>query len=217
MVELQELNGPHGRPDPMDASDLMGADAIEAARLEVASIVRSAGLRRHELLAAIAVRLAPLGHVLEVRASFAQTADAAEALKACALKLEAEFAQTAIAPPAEAEPAQAAQEAAGAEQDADEAGTEKGASVICRAPSVIPLGIVAEIRDALAPEPLSFRALRTRIGRGWSPTRLALQSLIDAGEVAREGDRGRGVRFALLSTPGPASAAASFKLQGVHV
>ncbi len=93
-----------------------------------------------------------------------------------------------------------AQEAAGAEQGVvGRPDTPDGGGVIYNPPGVISFAIVAEVREALRPGPLSFRGLREKVGRGWQPARAALQALVDSGEVSREGERGRLVCFRLVA------------------
>ena len=85
----------------------------------------------------------------------------------------------------------------------------KGQSAIWSTPSAIPKGVLADIRDVLRAGPLSFKALRAKIRRGWQPAREALQALVDSGEVIREGSRGRSVRYRLaprVDDPGNAPA-----------
>lgn len=95
-----------------------------------------------------------------------------------------------------------AQDAPGREQGNDRrADIPMGATAVPVSFGVIAAAILTEVRDALAVGPLSFRALRVRIGRGWRPARVALQTLVDAGEVSREGERGRSVRFRLVARP----------------
>lgn len=99
----------------------------------------------------------------------------------------------------EAPEAPTAQEGPGDAQGSDPASTpQKGQSAIWSTSSAIPMGILAEIRDVLRAGPLSFLALRAKIGRGWRPAREALQALVDTGEVIREGSRGRSVRYRLV-------------------
>ena len=177
------------------------------ARAAIKVGLNAAGPQRHVLMADLALRLARLGHAREVRLNVADNGDAAEAL--CSFLAE----RFGLQGGSEADMPEGAnaQEAAGeAHGPARRNHPAEEAAEAAEAFGVISRAIVEDVRGALASGPLSFRALRARIGRRWRAARDALQALVDSGEVAREGERGRGVRFRLVADAGaPRSGAAT--------
>ena len=188
-----------------DLARRSAAEAIDAATPE----------DRTRLAAELALRLAEGGHAKDITIDVDGTDEAAETVLAFFAERCRDEPQPAPAEAVLAPAGRNAQDAAGEAQGFDGgAYPPEGAGVIRSPQSVIRAGIVTEIREALAHGPLSFRALRVRIERGWKPARDALQALIDSGEVFREGARGQGVCFRLVAR---ADAPAQAPAEGVQM
>jgi len=160
--------------------DTAGASAA------VDAAVREAGPNRHVLVAAMAVRLASLGHVREVRIKVAGGAEAAEAVRSVLAELRADKAQTTPEAGPFPLPGQGAPTAEGTLPEASETIPVGGSS----RPDVAILAI-------LASGPVSGRALAGRLHLRSATVSRLLRDLEREGCVARTRKTGRGARWAL--------------------